>query len=453
MIKNWFKIPLPSCFKAVKSKYRDLPKNSAMSNADASVRKNPALRKWLRPVYTAWRGVVTHKVRSFLTILGVVIGVAAVISLMSVGRGTQARIISSVESLGSNLLFVSPGTTTSGGVRSASGSATTLTLDDAKAIAEQVSNINAVAPTNRAGLQVIAGSSNLRATVTGVTPAYMDVLNLQLTEGDFISQDQYDGGQRVAVLGATAKTTLFGDGDAVGEQIRTGNIVVQVIGVLASKGTSMMGASDDAIYMPLTTLRQTVTAQRTASGAYTVNQIIISLTDRKYNDAVKSEITTLLQSTHKLSAEQENDFTITSQEDVIATITKAAGSMTMLLSAIAAISLLVGGIGVMNIMLVSVLERTREIGIRKALGAKERDIWMQFLIEAGILTLAGGIIGVILGWGVAVLIEQLGDTTTLVSVDIILLAISVSIAIGVFFGFYPAWQASRLNPIEALRSE
>jgi putative ABC transport system permease protein len=215
----------------------------------------------------------------------------------------------------------------------------------------------------------------------------------------------------------------------------------------------MMGASDDAIYIPLTTLRQTVSAQRTTSGAYTVSQIIVGMTDQEYSDAVKSDITYLLESMHRLSEGEEDDFSITSQEDLVATITEATSSMTLLLGAIAAISLLVGGIGVMNIMLVSVIERTREIGIRKALGAQERDIWMQFLIEAGILTLTGGIIGVIVGWLVAFLIEHVGNTTTLVSFDIILLAITVSIAIGVFFGFYPAWQASRLNPIEALRSE
>ncbi len=450
---KWLQRLSPAQAKERISKLINFVKIFSMSNGDANVKRNTAIQKWLQPVYTAWIGVATHKLRSFLTILGVVIGVAAVISLMSIGRGTQARIVSSVESLGSNLLFISPGTTTTSGVRSASGSATTLTLDDAKAIEAQVSDVVAVAPTTSAGLQVIAGSANMRATFTGVTPTYQEVLNLQMADGDFITEDQYAGGMRVAVLGATANETLFPDGDAVGQQIRAGNIVVRVIGVLQSQGRSMLGASDDAIYIPLTTLRQTVSAQRTASGAYTVNKIIISITDRKYSDAVKNDITTLLESTHRLSADAEDDFTITSQEDVIATITEATSSMTLLLGAIAAISLLVGGIGVMNIMLVSVIERTREIGIRKALGAQERDIWTQFLIEAGILTLTGGVIGIIVGWGVAFLIQHVGNTTTLVSFDIILLALTVSIAIGVFFGFYPAWQASRLNPIEALRSE
>ncbi len=423
------------------------------SNSDAAIKRNTVIQKWLQPLHTAWVGVATHKLRTFLTILGVVIGVAAVISLMSVGRGTQANIISSVESLGSNLLFISPGSTTSGGVRSAMGSATNLTLNDADVISEYGSYVTAVAPTNRTMLQVIAGSSNMRANITGVTPEYQQVLNLQMAEGDFFTEYQYQSAMRVAVLGTTARTTLFGDDEAVGQQLRLGNIVVEVIGVLQSKGASMLGNTDDAVLMPLTTLRQTVSAQRTSTGAYTVNQIIVSLNDKDYIQNATAEITSLLEYTHKISEGGDDDFSITSQEDIIATITEATSSMTILLGAIAAISLLVGGIGVMNIMLVSVIERTREIGIRKALGAQERDIWMQFLIEAAILTLSGGIIGVILGWGVSALIQSVGNTTTLVSADIIILAISVSIAIGVFFGFYPAWQASRLNPIDALRSE
>jgi len=436
MIKKWLKLKI-----------------FGSGDDSALIKRNTTVQKWLQPLHTAWVGVATHKLRTFLTILGVVIGVAAVISLMSVGRGTQANIVSSVESLGSNLLFISPGSTSSGGVRGAMGSATTLTVKDAEVISEYGSYVTAVAPTNRAMLQVIAGSSNMRANITGVTTDYQQVLNLQMAEGDFFTEYQYQSGMRVAVLGATARTTLFGEDEAIGQQLRLGNIVVDVIGVLQSKGASMMGNTDDAVFIPLTTLRQTVSAQRTSTGEYTVNQIIVSLSDKDYIQNATAEITSLIQYTHNISEGEDNDFSITSQEDLIATITEATSSMTILLGAIAAISLLVGGIGVMNIMLVSVIERTREIGIRKALGAQERDIWTQFLIEAGILTLAGGIIGIIVGWVVSVLIQEVGNTTTLVSADIIILAISVSIAIGVFFGFYPAWQASRLNPIDALRSE
>ena len=443
----------PTWLKAIGSKVSKSISAFYEDHIGSQLRRNTTVKIFLDPLHTAWSGIVTHKFRSFLTILGVVIGVAAVISLMSVGRGTQAKILSSVENLGANLLFISPGTTSSSGVRSAFGSATTLTADDATAIGKKVSNISAVAPTQRANAQVIAGDSNMNSSITGVTPDYQQALSLELTEGSFFSQNQYDSASKVAVLGSTTKDELFGDSDAAGEQIKIGSGMFKVIGVLKTKGSSMLVSTDDAVFIPLTTLRQTVNATRTTSGAYTVNQIIVALTDRKYSATTVSEMTSLLQTRHKISTGADNDFSITSQEDLVATITKASGSMTSLLAAIAAISLLVGGIGVMNIMLVSVIERTREIGIRKALGAHERDIWMQFLIEASILTLTGGIIGTIIGWIVAVLIEIIGDTATVVSADIIILAISVSIAIGVFFGFYPAWQASRLNPIDALRSE
>ena len=441
----WLKIAIDKASKPLAAFYE--------THVGSELRRNTTLKKFIDPLHTAMSGIATHQFRSFLTILGVVIGVAAVISLMSVGRGTQAQILSSVQNLGANLLFISPGSTSSSGIRSAMGSATTLTADDATAIAKQVSYIEAVAPTQRANAQVIAGDSNMNSSITGVTPDYQQVLGLEIADGNFFSQNQYDSASKVAVLGYTAKDNLFGDSDAVGEQIRVGNGQFKVIGTLKEKGTSMLANTDTAIFIPLTTLRQTVNATRTSSGAYTVNQIIVSLTDRKYSAAAIADMTSLLETRHRITAGADDDFSITSQEDIVATITKASGSMTMLLGAIAAISLLVGGIGVMNIMLVSVIERTREIGIRKALGAHERDIWMQFLIEAGILTLTGGIIGVIIGWIVAVLIQVIGGTATVVSADIIILAISVSIAIGVFFGFYPAWQASRLNPIDALRSE
>jgi len=410
-------------------------------------------KKWLEPLSTAWVGVVTHKLRSSLTVLGVVVGVAAVIALMSIGRGTQARIVSSIESLGSNLLFIQPGTTVvGGGVRTAFGSASTLTLEDAQAISQQVLNVVAVAPTQRASLQAVVGGANMRASVTGITPEYQQVVNLQLAEGDFVSEYQYQSAQKVVVLGSTAKETLFGDGDAIGQQLRLGNLVVNVIGVLQSKGTFMMGSTDDAIYIPLTTLRQAVSAQRTSQGYFVVSQILVSMVDQKYSQNTIDEITSLLRYRHRLTTDEDADFSITSQEDMVKTITEATASMTLLLGAIAAISLLVGGIGVMNIMLVSVVERTREIGVRKALGAQERDIWMQFLVEAAMLTLSGGIIGVMFGYLASNLMSRYG-TTTVVSADMVVLAVGVSIAIGLFFGFYPAWQASRLNPIDALRSE
>ncbi len=422
-------------------------------NGETAVKRNTLIQKWLQPVYTAWMGVKTHKLRSSLTILGVVIGVGAVISLMSIGRGTQANIVSSVQGLGSNLLFISPGSTTVGGVRGGTGSASTLSMDDTNSITEKVQYIVSVAPVNSSRSQVIAGATNTNASIYGITPEYQQVLNLQMAEGSFINEYQNERAQKVAVIGSDAKETLFENSDAVGQQLRIGSVIVTVIGVMESKGQSMVGRIDDSIFIPMTTFRQAISATRTSSGSYSVSQILISMEDTEHTDTVTSSITSLLRANHRLAGDDEDDFSITSQEDLVATIKEATGSMTLLLGAIAAISLLVGGIGVMNIMLVSVIERTREIGIRKALGAQERDIWMQFLIEAAMLTLTGGIIGIVMGWVVSILMSKFGGMTTLVSADIIILALSVSVGIGVFFGFYPAWQASRLNPIDALRSE
>jgi putative ABC transport system permease protein len=411
------------------------------------------MKKWFGTLATVWLGLTTHKLRSFLTMLGIIIGVAAVIILMSIGRGTQATIVSRIQSLGSNLLFISPGGTTQGGVRLGAGTATTLTLEDAQAIAGEVPNIASVAPSNSASLQIVVAGQNTRSQVSGITPEYQQAYNLQLSEGDFISDYQYQRAMKVAVLGPNVANTLFSGDDPVGQTVRMGNIVVQVIGVLQSKGQSFMGGTDDSILVPLTTLQQTVAQSLTSSGEHVVRSIVVQVDDQQHAAGVTSEITALLHERHRLAAGADNDFTITSLQDIINTISQAMSSMTLLLGAIAAIALLVGGIGVMNIMLVSVLERTREIGIRKALGARNRDIWTQFLIEAAFLTLAGGIIGVAVGWVVSYFISSMGQMTTMVSSDIVILAVSVSVGIGLFFGFYPAWNASRLNPIEALRSE
>ena len=408
------------------------------------------MKKWFEPFATAWVGVVTHKLRSFLTILGIVIGVAAVIALMSIGRGAEALIISNIESMGSDLININPGARTFGGVRSAA--VNTLTMEDAEAIAEQVPYISAVAPSYSSNLQLVVGSENMNTPVSGVPPEYMQVNNLEIANGTFFSEADYQRGTKVAVLGSNVKETLFGDADPIGQQMRMGSIIVRVIGVLESKG-GIMGSSDDAIFIPLTAMQQTVAQPRTAQGERVVSSISLTVSDEEQAGYVVAEITSLLRARHQLGPLDDDDFSVMSMEEIASTLSEAIGTMTLLLGAIAAISLLVGGIGVMNIMLVSVLERTREIGIRKALGARERDIWGQFLIEAAFLTFTGGIIGVILGWAVSYLISSTGLLTTVVSADIVILAVSVSVGIGLFFGFYPAWNASRLNPIEALRSE
>ena len=411
------------------------------------------MRKWFEPLSTSWIVVATHKLRSFLTVLGVVIGVAAVITLMSIGKGTQETILARFQNLGSNTLLVQPGFgMQAAGIRGAAGSATSLTLEDATAIANNVPYINFVAPFYSRSLQVVAGSQNMNTRVTGITPEYQFVYSLQTTDGDFISYYDYEGATKVVLLGSNVKQTLFGGDDAVGQGIRVGNVTALVIGVLQSKGSSM-GSPDDVILIPLTTLQKMIAQPRTITGERVVNTVAISVSDKDYNKFVMDEITTLLRYRHKLADTADNDFSITSMEDLISAITQATDSMTLMLAAIAAISLLVGGIGVMNIMLVSVVERTREIGIRKALGAKERDIWGQFLIEAAFLTISGGIIGVALGWGASEALTRYKIMTTVVAPDTIVLAVSVSVAIGLFFGFYPAWQASRLNPIQALRAE
>ncbi len=410
------------------------------------------MKRWFEPFSTAWVGIATHKLRSSLTILGIVIGVAAVISLMSIGKGAQADILARIGSLGSDLITIRPGGFTSGGVRSAAGSATSLTLEDAAAIKEQVPYVSAVAPSYSRSLQLIVGSNNMNSSVFGVTTEYRQVSNLKLASGAFFSEFEYQRGAMVAILGSNVKETLFNDADPVGQQMRMGSMVVSVIGVLESKG-EMFGSPDDAVFIPLTAMQQTVAQPRTAQGGRGVSSISLKVSDEKQASYVTGEITSLLRSRHQLGSTANNDFTVTSMAELAQTVSATAGTMTLLLGAIAAISLLVGGIGVMNIMLVSVLERTREIGIRKALGAGQGDIWTQFLIEAGFLALSGGVIGVVVGWVVSYVISSMGQMTTLVTADIVILAVSVSLGIGLFFGFYPAWNASRLNPIEALRAE
>ena len=411
------------------------------------------MKKWFEPLATAWVGMVTHKLRSFLTILGFVIGVAAVITLMSLGRGAEAEIISRIEGIGSDLIIIRPGASIGhGGIMGAAGSANTLTLEDASAISEQVPYVTSVAPSYSRALQLVVRNQNINAGVNGITPEYMQAYNLEIAYGSFISEYDYQRGARVIVLGSNVKDTLFEGADPIGQQIRMGGNIVRVIGVLESKG-GMPGSPDDAILIPLTAMQQMVAQPRTTQGERVVSSIALTVSEDGQSSYVVDEITNLLRSRHRLGPGVDDDFRITSMEEIASMLSETIGTMTLLLGAIAAISLLVGGIGVMNIMLVSVLERTREIGIRKALGARERDIWIQFLIEAAFLTLTGGIIGIILGWAVAYLVSSMGLMTTVVTADIVILAVSVAVGIGLFFGFYPAWHASRLNPIEALRSE
>jgi putative ABC transport system permease protein len=407
------------------------------------------MKKITNFISTIWIGISTHKLRSFLTMLGIVIGVASVITLMSIGKGATASILESIESIGSNLITISPGSVTFRGF--SGGSSQTLTYEDAEAIADQIDYVENVAPYYSTRTQVIYGVANANVQVYGVTPEYADVMNLDLEQGVFFSQYDYDRGSKVAVIGSNVEDTLFENVVPIGENVRIEDKIGTVIGILESEGGFM--GPDNSIFVPLTAVQQSIAQTRTPRGEHIVSTIALTVSDEDKTDQVIEDITELLRTRHRLALGVDDDFTIQSMQEIAETMEETSQTLTILLGAIAAIALLVGGIGVMNIMLVSVLERTREIGIRKALGARERDIWIQFLVEAASLTLAGGIIGVIFGWVASFFVQQSGLVNTLVSADIVILAVSVSIGIGLFFGFYPAWNASRLNPIEALRSE
>ena len=406
-------------------------------------------------VRIALTGLGANKMRSTLTILGVVIGVAAVISLMSIGRGSQAAITNNIESMGTNLLFVSPGASTQEGVRGAQGSAGTLTLEDAEAISE-VPAVVAVAPQVSSFVQVVAGRQNTRTQVIGVTPEYQFVRNFPLAQGDFITASQVKNRAKVVVLGSSVSETLFGRLIPIGESVKINGIQYKVIGVLESKGGTGFGSQDDVIMAPITTVQARMSRQVTTSGGLSVQSINVQVGSANNIDAATQQITAILEERHNVIAGND-DFTITSQQDMVQTLNESTGVFVIFLAAIAGISLLVGGIGIMNIMLVSVTERTREIGIRKSVGARRRDILLQFMVESATLSLLGGGIGILLGWGISRLISGLnisGTTiNTVMSADILILAVSVSAAIGIVFGLYPAYRAARLNPIDALRYE
>ncbi len=406
---------------------------------------------------TALTSIGANKLRTGLTLLGIVIGVAAVISLMSIGRGAQKSITSRIESLGTNLLFVRPGSSTTGGVNAGQGSATTLTLEDAYALADPLfaPAIAYVAPEMSANAQIKAGRNNTRAPIVGVTPEYQQARNLPAASGAFITYAQVSDSALVAVLGSSIAQTLFEFRDPVGQTIRINGREFTVIGLLKSKGGSALGNLDNQVLVPITTAYYRLANQRTTQGGVTVQNINVQATGQSKMDDAAQQVATVLRLRHRITG--DDDFTITSQQDALETLTDTTNVFIVFLGAIASISLLVGGIGVMNIMLVSVTERTREIGIRKAMGAKRRDIMLQFIAEATLLTVGGGIVGVGTGLAVSRLIngKSLGNQTfqTAFSGDIAVLALVVSAAIGLFFGIYPAMRAARLHPIEALRHE
>ncbi len=401
----------------------------------------------LHETYTA---LSANKVRSGLTVLGIVIGISSVIALVAIGNGAQASINASIESIGSNLLVVMPGAQRGPGatVSLGRGTANSLTQADADAIASQVANVNEVASEVTGRYQVIAQGNNTNTTVDGVTPDYVDIRNVQIAEGTFITAAQNQSLEKVAVIGPTVVSDLFTDGsDPVGQTITIKNIPFMVIGITVAKGGSGFNNPDDMVYIPVTT------AQQYFSGDQYLSTIDIQAASSDSMTQVQNDITTLLLQRHNISNPLNADFSVLNQADILATASSITSTFTLLLGAVAGISLLVGGIGIMNMMLTTVTERTREIGLRKAIGAKKRDINVQFLTEAVALTLIGGGIGVTLGWIIAFGVSATGLIQTSVSLSSILLAFGVSAGIGIVFGYYPARRASQLSPIDALRYE
>jgi len=390
-----------------------------------------------------------NKVRTALAMLGVIIGIGSVIALVSLGQASQKSVTNSIQSLGTNLLTILPGSQQAGGVRSASF-VTTLTYDDARAIAEsnQITSINKVSAEYQARAQITAGKNNTNTQVIGVLPTYFEIRNIKLESGVFIAQKHNDGLSKVAIIGPTTAEDLFGQGiDPVGKSIRINGQVFNVIGVASPRGGSGFFSQDDIVYIPLTT------AQKLLFGVDYVSSISLSAKSEDVVDQAEQEITNLLLNRHKIKNVELADFRIQSQEDILSTATSITATFTTLLSGIAAISLVVGGIGIMNIMLVTVTERTREIGLRKALGAKKKVIINQFLIEAVCITFIGGVIGTALGIGISYILSSSMNLEFVVSLPAIFLAFGVSAGVGIIFGWYPAQKAAKLEPIEALRYE
>ena len=382
--------------------------------------------------------------------LGIIIGISSVIAMTAIGQGAQGAITSSIQSIGSNLVLVTPGAQRGPGfqVSSGRGSSRTLTQEDADAVIQQITSAEAIAPEISSRYQVTAKGKNTNTSVIGTVANYPKVRNVEMDEGSFISDQNVKSLSRVAVLGPTARDDLFGtETEAVGQKIRIKNIEFNVVGITKVKGGSGFGSQDDMVFIPLST------AQRFLAGEAFVTTISVKAQDSNSMTDIQQQITDLLMTRHRISNPQLADFSTLNQADIVATASSVTSTFTILLAAVAGISLIVGGIGIMNMMLTTVTERTKEIGLRKAIGAKRRDISLQFLIEAIALTFIGGLIGVGLGWLISFGVSYLGILQATVTTSSILLAFGVSAGIGIVFGYYPAQKAAKMNPIDALRYE
>ena len=404
-------------------------------------------------IMAALGAIQANVLRSVLTALGIIIGVAAVIVMISVGAGAQKQVDDVIKKLGSNLVIVVPGTTTSGGARGARGSRRTLTEDDAIAIQNEVPTVKVSAPTVRGSGQIIFGNRNWSTVIRGVTPDYGQAREWEIADGRWFSNDEVRSAAKVALIGETVSESLFGNDNPVGRTIRIKRVPFTVIGTLVGKGETPMGNDmDDVVFIPLTTAKKRTLGGRRVSGRL-VGVVFVKSNSAEVVDDTIRDMTKLLRLRHKLRPGQPNDFFVRNLSSILEARANSSRVMNLLLAAVASISLIVGGIGIMNIMLVSVTERTREIGLRMAVGAKGRDILLQFLIEAVTLSLIGGVIGIVFGLGGSYLIAMIGNSPAIVQPYSIFLAFGFAAAVGVFFGFYPARKAARLDPIEALRYE
>ncbi len=404
--------------------------------------------RYVQILKVAYRALTRNKMRSSLTMLGIIIGVGAVIAMVGIGQGAKRMIDNQISSLGDNLLTVFSGSHSHGGVRGGAGTITNLTDEDATAILENCPAVSRVTPRVRTGAQVVAGNLNWATSVEGYGPAFPSIRSWPLSSGSFFTDQDVRGATKVCVLGKTVVDELFAGQNPVGEIIRINKLPFRVVGVLLAKGQNAFGHDeDDIVIVPYTT------AQKKLIGITHVQSIMASATDRSQVDLAETQITELLRHRHKIPPGEDDDFTVRTQLDIASVAGSTSGIMTVLLGAIASVSLIVGGIGIMNIMLVSVTERTREIGLRMAVGAKGKDILIQFLVESVVLCLAGGLVGILIGILSSKVISGVLHWPTFVSVPAVALAFFFAAFVGIFFGFYPARKASLLDPIEALRYE
>jgi putative ABC transport system permease protein len=401
---------------------------------------------------SAFEALRAHKLRSLLTMLGIVIGVGAVIATVSIGGGAREEVVGRIRSLGANLIVVIPGNITQGGVRLGTGQSATLSDDDARAIEKEVAQVQVAAPMMRGGAQVVFGGANWGTSIFGVENNFFEAREWDIETGRLFTAEENQRGGQVALLGATVRNQLFGDDDPTGQTIRVKNVPFEIVGVLARKGQSAQGQDqDDAVFLPLQSARQRVIGSSRAK-TRSVGSIMVKIREGEDMGEAETEVKALLRQRHRLREGDDDDFTLRNLTDILSTVEASARVLSIGLAAVAGVSLLVGGIGIMNIMLVSVTERTREIGVRMAVGARPRDVMGQFLIEATTLALIGGVAGIAIGTLGAVAVSRFVGWPLYVDANAIVLAVAVSGLIGILSGFYPAWRASRLDPVEALRS-